>query len=153
MGRCSHNLHTVRFTGIRRERPALQRRDESTDFQMSAAGEPLVFQQKSLGAVPRTPRALGTGIDGTAFFTGPRRFIDALSNKSAGGRTYSSKEARYRMEIAYPHAISMRASLQSTQSCSDAVWLFSVLVFHFPIAHTRYILPLTSRGRRREIGA
>ena len=57
------------LTGFRRERPALQRRDESTDVQMSAAGEPHPFQQKSLGAVPRTPRALGTGIGGAAFFT------------------------------------------------------------------------------------
>ena len=57
------------FTGIRRERPALQRSGESTDFQVSAAGGPLLFQEICLGAVPRTPRALPAGIDGTAFFT------------------------------------------------------------------------------------
>ncbi len=56
-------------TGIRRESPALQRRDESTDFQMSAAGGPLPFQQKSLGAVPQTPRAKSAGVGEAVFFT------------------------------------------------------------------------------------
>lgn len=47
----------------------LQHRDESANFQISAAGGPLAFQQKRLGGRPRTPYALGAGIDGRLVFT------------------------------------------------------------------------------------